>query len=587
MPGLTVCYSPDASPVAAALTETAAAQGRSCESLRDAAPAVWNVSHATYPVHTATHGPFWFALEGVVYDAPGGPDAALQAVADRLASPRDADVQTWVERTDGVFVLLAVHQPTQQWTLLTDAVGTLPLYLSQAHGCITRTFALFHHLDASPPFDRIGAAQQLHLESPLGPRTLLEGVKRLPPATCLRGHGTVLAERTTFDSPIVVPRPVSGSLSGEPPSVETLTETFVAAVDRRATWRAHPALALSGGLDSRAVACACAASSHDVHPMTLARADGNNRGDVDGAKAICAMLDLPGEIVRPGPPSGDDLQTHVLEKGGMNALDVSFMIPFTRHVAARTASLLTGEGGLLLRDVRPWTSLASLDDVIQHLGTTAHLSLENAARCVGLPPETLRRSIRDHFASGAGSPDDAYARFRLERVYTFTCEGEDRNRSAVWSTSPFLSVPFVQRALRYPMHEKRRLRLYRRFLETLHAPILQIGYPDLMGLRLDSPWLGVYRALRSGIRSMPGVRQWANRLRGKQRPASTQSARLRCLRDHLNDNPTLLDATTVRALVEAPEPPDAHGMSALLTLAAVDRLRAGAPSLLTAYAVLP
>ncbi len=78
------------------------------------------------------------------------------------------------------------------------------------------------------------------------------------------------------------------------------------------------------------------------------------------------------------------------------------------------------------------------------------------------------------------------AHFRIyERGFNWLFEGEDRNRSFLWTGTPFYSLPFFKAAMLIPQSNKRYHRFYRRFMMSLNRDMANI--PDAnRGLPISS-----------------------------------------------------------------------------------------------------
>jgi asparagine synthase (glutamine-hydrolysing) len=585
MPGLTLLpRSASQSSVRDALSTYAARTNLEMSCLRAARPTVLATHNDATQLVTCRLGDVWFAVEGVLY----GTDlrdrlsslAPLLFESNSPASTSHEALYEWLRTTDGDFVIAAVHQPSRQWRLINDAMGRLPLYSAPEPLCVTRDYPLFYHLSAAPALDRLGAAQMLHLGYPLGRRTLLSDVHRLFPATLLSGAPRSSPDRQTLGPPAFAYRPES-----PPASAADLVEAFVTATKRRAGWnRGAPTLALSGGLDSRAVACALKQTSASFQTTTFERADGLNNKDVRGAEALRRTLSLPGETVSLPAPTGRDLRFLMDLKGGLNALDIAHLVPFLQHARSTTPApghLLTGDGGILLRDLRPASPLSSIESVAAALERSCRLPADLAAPCVGVSPEALRMSVRERLdASAADSVEQAAIAFELERAYKFAHEGEDRNRYFAWSSTPFYSLPFAARASSVPACEKVHFSLYRDFLEVLDPRSLEVGYADFSGVRMTSFQLALYRWIRAAVRAVPPLLRLVRTVRGQTPRYAPDAPRLQCLRAHLPSAPTL-DAGAVNAVLERSR--DRLQVNLFLTLVAADRLRTGKSPLQPRY----
>ncbi len=166
----------------------------------------------------------------------------------------------FLDRLNGQFAL-ALHDPRDHslW-LARDRLGILPLYYAQtpqAFAFASEAKALVAGGFGAPRLDGRGVKQAIQLWSPVPPRTCVEGVSALPPATlaCLRGGRLELRRYWALD--LGAPPRELASRREEEAAVEEVGALLEDAVRLRLRADVPVAAYLSGGLDS-SVLCAIA-----------------------------------------------------------------------------------------------------------------------------------------------------------------------------------------------------------------------------------------------------------------------------------------------------------------------------------------
>jgi hypothetical protein len=150
-----------------------------------------------------------------------------------------------------------------------------------------------------------------------------------------------------------------------------------------------------------------------------------------------------------------------------------------------------------------------------------------------------------------------------ERGVQWLFEGEDRARFFMWQTSPFYSLPFVERAMRVPDRFKASMRLYRHIQLALAPDLASI--PDANHrLPIRSP-LYPLRIWTIGnyLRQSRQARSRIKGMLGRNRRVVVPEEMLALISDD-----SLMDAASVRSLLETGGEPT---VSHWATLALLER----------------
>lgn len=157
----------------------------------------------------------------------------------------------FVERLEGIFALAVWDAPERRLLLARDRFGVKPLYYLTDAGGIhfgSEIKAIAAGLAEAPEIDPAGVGDFLAFGYVPGPRTILRGVRMLPPATALEWRDGAEVCR-----PYWTPRfgePARGS-TGE--HLDRIARALSAAVGRECQTETPVGAFLSGGLDSSAI----------------------------------------------------------------------------------------------------------------------------------------------------------------------------------------------------------------------------------------------------------------------------------------------------------------------------------------------
>ncbi|MCU4925054.1 hypothetical protein OB905_03510 [Halobacteria archaeon AArc-dxtr1] len=446
---------------------------------------IGTTAYPEYPTASYESDDYWLFLEGRIYDEPERTRKRdLLAVAETVFDGDTDSVADWVTRTDGEFLLAAVEKSSGRLALLNDALGRLPTYYYADGDSVLFSRELRYLVTSlETEFDRLGAAQCLLLGYSLGERTLLEGVKRLRPATLLvvdDEEGLVTEQMVhsyDFETNVHADR-----------SRERNAAELVSLFDRACRTRANPdgqdVVSLSGGLDSRAVLAGYRREGLAPTAATMESPQYVPESDVEIAEEIAAACETEWQTYQISHPLGSDLETLVKTKNGQIGLLTSFILSFFRQLQdeyGREMAYVTGDGGdKVLPDLTPPGSVSE-SNLVDHVVRENSISpIKEVSELTDVPESEIRASIRDRLDEyPEDDPASAYVHYLVyERGVNYLFEGEDRNRFFFWSTTPFYSLPFFTYAMNCPAEQKVRYNLYRSFLTQLSPDVAEIPHPD-------------------------------------------------------------------------------------------------------------
>src|SRR5882724_576696 len=163
-----------------------------------------------------------------------------------------------VDHLNGQFAFALYDQREKRLLLARDRFGINPLYVCESEGLLifaSEIKGILRHPKAPRRIDLVGLDQILSFPGLVSPRTILEGIRSLPPGHLIVADRGQVAMRKYWD----LDYPVEGEtlpLRPEEEWVEELRKCFDGSVERHLQADVPVGLFLSGGLDSALVATA-------------------------------------------------------------------------------------------------------------------------------------------------------------------------------------------------------------------------------------------------------------------------------------------------------------------------------------------
>jgi asparagine synthase (glutamine-hydrolysing) len=552
--------------------------------------------YTTYPVEIVRVGEYLIAFEGYIYDWDHSDlrSELSTLVYDRFGGFENTEaISEWIQAVDGEFVLVAINESTEDATVIGDCLGRLPLYYATVGTDVVisreQRFVVDYLTDAgagnpieadggvvpenpdehrsqrlsvenvSPAareigFDRMAVAQFLLFGHTLGDRTLVEGVKSLPPAPFVRitDEGLAVERLHEFDFQECTHRDKTREQNAS-----ELASMFNRACRTRAKigegGSVQPSspptpnlISLSGGLDSRAVLASFAEQELPCFAATMNYA-GVMDSDIDTAAELTRQYGIDWEYYDLAPPDAGTLRKHIRLKDARDPLMPYLLVFFEELLSKHTSvTCIIGAGGdMVLPDLTPARSIADLDELVEYLVSSSHrYSIEDVAALSGVEAEEIRRSIRERFEQYPETdPEQLYVHFRIyERARNWLFEAEDTNRCYFWSVTPFYSLPFFRYAMNCPNEQKRWYRLYTAFLSQLSEKAIGPANANF-AVSPESPfhtlaafsfetlqrYPGVLETIKPAIKSSLGV----------DIKTDTEGPPLTCIRRQLDESPAI------------------------------------------------
>jgi asparagine synthase (glutamine-hydrolysing) len=219
--------------------------------------------HAAQPMVDSVLG-LTGVFNGMIYNYPDL-RAELEGLGHRFFSHGDTEVilkayaqwgESFVDRLLGMFAVVIVERDTGRVVLARDRLGIKPLYLAEVPGALrfaSTLPALLAGGGVDTTIDKVALHHYLSFHSVVpAPHTILQGVRKLPPATVrvIERDGTSREHR--YWSPPYTRDPAKASWS-EGDWEDAVLDALRLAVKRRMVADVEVGVLLSGGVDSSLV----------------------------------------------------------------------------------------------------------------------------------------------------------------------------------------------------------------------------------------------------------------------------------------------------------------------------------------------
>lgn len=498
------------------------------------------------------------------------------------------DPITTARRLNGTFNLAYYDPQRETLQLVSDRLGSRPLYYQVRHG--TLYFALEQKAilaahDGEPSLDELAVFQLAAFGHQLGDRTIFAGISVLPPASILTASPRGVTITGYWRAAYRHDREVVHDASAE------FAQRFIAATQRRTLhWRAPLGIFLSGGLDSRCVAGALAKTEVPVAAFTFGT---ESNPDVRFARQIANRLRFPHHTyTHHGRDFTATLPRVVWRTEGTLSFSECLSIEFHRNIRPVARLIFNGHLGDVLTGGHLLPELFWLRrrDLAGHILRKRMLLPKDRLRALCLPQrfdalyERLTASVEHGLSRfDEDRPPLLYNLWDLDvrqRRYTQSTPAVDRY--VLEQVSPFLDNEVVEFCLGLPISELFGQRCYlRAILEAFPAcagvPWTRTGRTIEHNHALRMLLLGGDSMLRKARRMLgtgPGQPPpWADEFRsGGLRVAAQAYIRSDAFPDRI------FDRNAMQSMVERHFD---HGenrldeVSVLLTLASASRLLVG------------
>ncbi|GAB1417768.1 hypothetical protein MASR2M12_05330 [Bacteroidales bacterium] len=441
------------------------------------------VAAFTYPDYPFLHwqrGECLVFAEGKTY--PFDPDGLRDDCFSWFTDDgfRLRQIEKWVEKQDGEFVILLINKLLQKGLIFNDRFGRLPLYLlrEQEKWCISREIGFTSRFTQHPKPDKGAMAENLLFGYPLGDKTFDERVRRIPSSAQIIFD---LPERK-FSCQHSLPI-WDGRQKTDFKIINRLLNILGQAIANRLEANPNLTLSLSGGLDSRLIAAILKRQDIDIQWITYRDAEGSAEPDVIAARKIAEQLQHSRFETIGLPLTKAENVCRLLQlKNGMNGADMAFLIPFLELFQQNQWQMMSGDGGdKTLESLRPPIPLMHQNQLLSLLLWKHRApSIASVAAILDVEIDFIKNSLRESLKPyELKRLENQYEMFLFhERAVHWLFEGEDRNRSFCWTTSPFYQPEFWETAMEIRMQDKSFGKLFVELFRQLPGNLDRLENPN-------------------------------------------------------------------------------------------------------------
>lgn len=498
-----------------------------------------------YPIHVFENEKYFVCMEGRIYE-DGDLNTRLNSLAELVFIKHHFDkndVAHWLLKTDGDFVIVLLDKCENEIVIINDVFARLPLYyfVQEKRIIVSREIRFIESILGGIEYDRMGIAQYLLFGYTAGARTLFDNISYLLPGTLIRVNLNTskidINNINTFNF-----EKMASENSASEPGITELTDSFRFACQNRCSSHATNVLALSGGLDSRAIAACFGGNKAQVMSVTRLSTNKMETLDAEIAEKVADQLKLKWDLISLSSLCGNDLLKLLKMKSGMNSLVMGFNLPFLekiRDLYGPDTVYFTGDGGDRIKPhVKSSTALNDNVDLANYIISQNHLfTLNEVAALTGISEDEIAEEVKNVvLLYPEENLEQKYVHFMIyESAFKWVFEGEDRNRYYFWSVTPFYSVHFFNNAMRCSEKSKAYYELYRKFLVKLEAGAASIDNADWR-FPITSRKLKMYLLLKSVYSMLPGAVKSAVKtfIKGKERTKHNPNF-IECLQEQSNN----------------------------------------------------
>jgi asparagine synthase (glutamine-hydrolysing) len=449
-----------------------------------------------YPITIFEDDYFWICIEGKIYgknsnvlrEELGILLNEILVNRELVAGKKDSVIDKWLVATDGEFIIYAVNKKNNDFIVLNDALGRLPLYYyhdpEESKIIISREMQIITSLiweaddynnKDDEKFDKVAIAEYLLFGFTLGNRTLVRSVYRLKPATLIYSNNAKIRISNLYSFNFDNKRLANEDLES---NVGRLVSLFSEACKNRADPNGNNIISLSGGFDSRCVAACLRENKVPFSAITYIQPGWTptmgTSSEVEVAEHLANKFGCGIKNYGLVEPKARDLIMLIKMKFGANYLEFGYMMPILENLKnlfhGSGVVFFTGDGGdRLLPALKPYKNFENLSDlaesIMDRFGSIFFSKNEVAAMTQITERQIVEELKRILTSYPENSLDQKFVHFFLyEAIFNDLFESEDRNRAYFWSVSPYYSIPFFDCAMSCSDNSKSYARLQKRFI---------------------------------------------------------------------------------------------------------------------------
>lgn len=428
-----------------------------------------------YPLSEYDFPGFKVILEGKIYN-DNRIRSSLKELCDSLSDEvNEVRIRNWIKEKDGDYIISIFIESKNEYVLINDSLGRLPLYTFNDNQKVLISRDLKFIINQLPSWDieKFGVAETMLFGYPLGRRTFIKNILRVPPSTLIH----IIPDKSLFNlAPLHTYNFDNKDSAGK--TIDTITDEvidlFLDGTKNRISERSPNILSLSGGLDSRSLLGGFLRLGAEFNAETYIGYNEHSEKDAAIAKELSQKLNFDLKFIQISNPLGNELFSLLKYKNGMNTLGSTFLTIFYKKLQekyGRGAFYFTGDGGdKVFPDHRPSLPVQDTKSLLDYtISNKYFFSLKQISNILSLDKKTFLEHLIDHFESyPERTPDNKFVHFIMaERGIKWLFEAEDRNRNFLWTVAPMYSVQLFDYLMDLPDDMKSKHLLYNSFLNKL------------------------------------------------------------------------------------------------------------------------
>jgi len=483
-------------------------------------------AYPSYPKTIIDNDEYYIFIEGLIYNKSKMELTEELLQLATLVFKTDDDqaddhLSRWIFSAQGDYIILFFNKNNNDLKVINDPLGRLPLFylLQNDKLLISREPKFIVRALNHKEIDPVGTAEFLLYSYNLKHRTTIKDVYRLQPASLISyNHATKEKKiKTLIEWEFGKDQDDSVKVQDY---AEEMAGLLMNSVNNRilSLEKYHPVLALSGGLDSRAIYFALIKAKLDFSSYTSLNSQKNNRPDIKVAAQIINAVPSKWRLYEFDPITLDDYKevAYNQESGGsiFMALACDGYRKLKRDFPDNMA-FYTGDGGCQIsQPITTSKNMKSLDELVEYtMGISRCFDIDLICRLLRIEKSDVYQSLYDVFLS---YPETdfvwKFAHFRtFGRAFRFIMEGEDRSRFYFWLVAPWWDVPLMKVSMSIPEKYKRNFIFYKELLRALDTRALDFAYANT-GYKLSSPFSLLLGTLKTFAKSQEWLYKFARGL---------------------------------------------------------------------------
>lgn len=445
----------------------------------------WN-KYKEYPIRVIDDNNFTIIIEGKIYNKELEivKDEISELLEDIINNNYNRKISNWLRNTDGDFIIYIISINGNIY-ILNDIFGRLPLYynISEDGIIVSRYLQFIKAINGESSFNRLAISQFLLLGYMLGKYTILENVNHLRPGSLIKIESSNVSVETIHEFNFEVRKYRKRNFEE---NLTNISNLFHEAVINRLKGTDKNIVAVSGGLDSRAIAACLNQNKSSYTAVTMNYISGYTKEEVVIAGQIADLLNLDWKLFDVFPPTGADIYNLLKVKEGMNSLYMAGIIPFYKEIQkvfGNDINFFTGDNGdkLIFTIDRPIKKFRSIDELTEYIiNEHAIIPIDQVVKLTGVKKADLFEGIKKIVSLFPENDlQQKYIHFRIhEKPFKYAYQGEDRHRNYFWNVSPYWSIPFFDYIMNCSDESKVRHKTFRKLLESYSPEVTALKYTN-------------------------------------------------------------------------------------------------------------